>query len=160
MAKDENKERKSRKKRRRCVGFTTYPSSPNPHFHIIGHLLRSMTPLRAWYYVFIRIEVKNWLSGSYPESLTKWSNSQGSKTIWGSYNLLGTGDWLFNSCALQVGLDILVAQYTRSSRGPVNTAVCLARPLWSVRNRALTDSPRLISQPDAGRWAFTFVQAR
>lgn len=121
MANDENKEQKRIKKKKQCVKFTTHASYSIPHINITSHSSGSMSSLRAWYYSAPQIELEGWLRRPYAEPLIRWSNTQGSKTIWGSRNPLKASDWLLTSCPLQMGLDTLGAQYTPPPRTSMST---------------------------------------
>lgn len=127
------------------------------HLHITGYLSGPMGSLWAWYYPVARTGIVGWLRGSYPRPLTKWSNLQGSRMVWGSPNPLEIGDWLFNSWALRIRLDILGTQY--HGRRWAYSHVLRTPPVigW---NQGFNNSPRLITNNQSTRWtrqAFTFV---
>lgn len=53
-------------------------------------------------------------------ALTKWSNSLGSRNIWGSRNTPRTGGWLVSSYALRGGGNIPSAEYIALPQVPMN----------------------------------------
>lgn len=63
---------------------------------------------------------RGWVRGPCPESLAKWSNQQGSMTMWSSRNPWRVDEWLLNPCTIRMGLDMLGVQYTHSPKMPVS----------------------------------------
>lgn len=113
-------------KRKQCANFTTHPSSSGPYLHITYRPSGFVSPLWAWYYPSAQTEAESLLRGSYVEPLTEWFNPQSGRTIWGSGDPLGTGDWSFISCFLWMRRDILGTHHTPTPWVPLSTAVWLA----------------------------------
>lgn len=93
------------------------PSSPHVgvlQFPISTPLCLSSPVIFLWSscLAVAKTRIKGWFKGSHCKPLTKRSNRQGRRTIWGSLNPPWTDNWLPSPYALLMELDILGVQHT------------------------------------------------